>query len=307
MQIRFQRVSYGGWRNCYKIFNKSVDIIVTADVGPRVIRFGFKGEPNEFWENTPVVGKKGGKAWVNFGGHRLWHSPESIPRTYYPDNFPVKVENHKTFLRFIQPVEKTTGIIKEMDFAFSSPVTTKIKVTHRLRNVGQWPVEFAIWALSVMAPGGMAVIPLPPRGPHSDPRNLQPKNLMSMWSYTNLRDPRWTWGERYILLQQSNNEKPQKVGVLDNEGWVGYCNHGNLFVKTYKVLKGVSYPDYNSNVETFTNDQMLEVETLSPLSVVKPDGSIEHVEFWYLFENVVKPRNDEDVERYILPKVKPLL
>ena len=36
-----ERVEYGGWANCYRLHNDVVELIVTADVGPRIIRFGF--------------------------------------------------------------------------------------------------------------------------------------------------------------------------------------------------------------------------------------------------------------------------
>ena len=37
-------------------------------------------------------------------------------------------------------------------------------LTHRLTNVGQKPTDLAPWALTVMAPGGVEIIPLPPKG-----------------------------------------------------------------------------------------------------------------------------------------------
>jgi hypothetical protein len=51
---------------------------------------------------------------------------------------------------------------------------------------------------------------------------------------------------------------------------------------------------------------MLELETLSPIARVEPGGVIEHVENWYLWRDVAPPRDDDDVERDILPKVTSL-
>ena len=33
---------------------------------------------------TLEKGKTGGSEWHIYGGHRLWHAPEVMPRTYYP-------------------------------------------------------------------------------------------------------------------------------------------------------------------------------------------------------------------------------
>lgn len=38
-----EKVPYGGWQNCYKVSNGVVELVATADVGPRLIRFGFVG------------------------------------------------------------------------------------------------------------------------------------------------------------------------------------------------------------------------------------------------------------------------
>ena len=304
MAVLVKKITYKGWRNCVQISNSQADLIVTADVGPRVIRFGFKGGVNEFKEYEQMVGKKGGKKWLIYGGHRLWHAPEQMPRTYFPDNQPVKVEKHKGFVRFIQPVETTTGIQKEIDITLA-PSQAKVKVLHRLRNLGPWAVELAPWALTVMAHGGRIIIPLPPRGPHTDPRNLLPCNIISMWSYTDMQDPRWTWGSRYLMLRQDpGRHEPQKIGVLVRDGWTAYANHGNLFVKKFTYRPGASYPDYGCSVETFTNDEMLEVETCAPYVKLEPGAAVEHTEHWSLFKNVPMPRNDADVDRDVLPVIK---
>ena len=40
---------------------------------------------------------------------------------------------------------------------------------------------------------------------------------------------------------------------------------GSLFVKTIEFRDGATYPDFGCNFETFTNEEMLEVEALGPL------------------------------------------
>ena len=48
--VQSTTTEYRGWPNCYRLSNGLIDLIVTTDVGPRVIRFGFVGEENEFKE-----------------------------------------------------------------------------------------------------------------------------------------------------------------------------------------------------------------------------------------------------------------
>jgi hypothetical protein len=294
-------ISYKGWERCYRLTNGTVELVVTGDVGPRVIRFGFVDDANEFWEAPGLLGKTGGDAWVNYGGHRLWHAPEAEPRTYAPDNAPVtSVEEREDFVRFVQPVEASTGIGKAMDISLD-PEAARVIVTHRLRNTNLWAVELAPWALSVMAPGGTAVIPLPPRGPH--PENLAPNSRLVLWAYTDMTDPRWTWGERFVLLRQDpQTAKPQKVGAFVPDGWAAYVRDEHLFLKTFDVAQG-DYPDLGANVETFTNTKMLELETLAPLVKLAPGAEVTYVEHWRLFDGVPTPASDEDVAREVLPLV----
>jgi len=297
-----EKVSYRGWPNCYRLSNGLVDLVVTSDVGPRIIRFGFLNQVNEFKEYDAMMGLTGGDEWRIYGGHRLWHAPEATPRTYYPDNEPVRVEEHPGFVRLIQPTETTTGIQKELDIHLWSD-SAHAKVVHRLRNHNLWAVELAPWALTVMAPGGKIIIPLPPRGSH--PEHLLPVNTLTLWAYTDLSDPRWTWGRKYILLRQDPAATtPQKIGAMVPDGWVAYANRGHLFVKKFSHVPEATYPDFGCSVETFTNADMLEVETVAPLVNLQPGTTVEHVEDWFLFDNVPVPQDDADVDRHVLPLVR---
>ena len=48
--MKVDKVEYKGWHNCYRVSNGEIEAIVTADVGPRIIRFGFVGGQNLFKE-----------------------------------------------------------------------------------------------------------------------------------------------------------------------------------------------------------------------------------------------------------------
>jgi hypothetical protein len=300
-----EQIAYKGWPTCYRLSNGLIDLIVTGDVGPRIIRLGFVGEGNEFKEFDGMLGLTGGDEWRVYGGHRLWHAPEMMPRTYWPDNVPIEAQSHSGVARFVQPVEATTGIQKEIDIRLF-PDRAGATVTHRLWNRNLWPVELAPWALSVMAPGGVGIVPLPPRGSHAE--HLLPTGTLALWAYTDMADPRWRWGTRYVLLRQDEQARlEQKIGVHVTEGWVAYARQGHLFVKTFTYVAGAVYPDLGCPVELFTNSDMLEVETLGPVAKLEPGAAVEHVEEWHLFRDVPAPADDDDVDRYILPKVKEII
>ncbi len=288
----FEKIQYGGWDNCYRLANDQVDLVVTGDVGPRVIRFGFIGQPNMFKEFPDQLGKTVGDQWMPFGGHRLWHAPESQPRTYYPDFDAVLIQNIENGLIATQKPEPTTGIQKQIEIRLS-PDKPEVTLKQRLYNHNLWAVDCATWSVTVMAPGGVAILPLPPRGPHPD--FLLPTSSLSIWPYTNLSDPRWMLGEKFILLRQdATSSKPQKLGLYTIAGWGAYANQGYLFKKQVPIHFQGLYPDLGANFEVFTNSKMLELETLGPIETIQPKGHIELQEHWTLYNDIPPIHTEAD-------------
>src|SRR5579862_1487629 len=231
-KVVIEQVEYARWPNCYRLANDQMELVVTTDVGPRVIRCGFIGGENEFKEYPDQLGTSGEENWKIYGGHRLWHGPEDAVRTYQPDNGPVKFEQVDGGVRLLQPVESLTGIQKEMEVRLALD-RAQVSIVHRLRNTTSSSVRVAPWALSVMAPGGTAILPLPKRGSH--PEDLPAASSLILWKYTDMTDPRWTWGRQYVLLRQDATRgiKPQKFGATVPDGWMGYARANRLFVKTF--------------------------------------------------------------------------
>jgi len=262
-ETTMERVAYGGWENCLRMSNGTVELIATTDVGPRIIRYGFVGQDNEFKENPGDLGQTGGERWRAYGGHRLWHAPENQPRTYAPDNGPVQSEFRDGALLLTQPVEPSTGIQKQMEIRLSA-TGSHVEVNHILTNDGLWDVELAPWALSVMAPGGVLVIPQEPYGPH--PQNLLPVRPVILWAYSKMSDragPGVISGA--YARPTPKPSRPAKAGFGNRQGWMAYARGSNLFVKRFGCDLAATYPDMGCNCETFTNLDMLEAETLGPL------------------------------------------
>ncbi len=279
-EVTMEKVPYAGWPNCVRVSNGTVELIATSDVGPRIIRFGFVGGQNMFKEFPDMIGKTGGEEWLNYGGHRLWAAPEAKPRTYFPDNFPVKADWDGKTLTLTPPPETVNGLQKQM--AVTMAASGEVRVVHKMTNIGRWEIELAPWALTVMAQGGRAILPQEKFIPHTE--YLLPARPVVLWHYTQMADPRWIWGNKYIQLRQDPKATvPQKAGILNKQGWAAYALNGELFVKRYQVDEKGKYPDFGCNTECFTNADILEVETLGPLTKLAPDGgSVQHEETWSL-------------------------
>lgn len=283
-------VEFGKWGKCARLASETVELLVTLDFGPRIIRFGFIGGQNLLKETPEVIGAT--DEWVNYGGHRLWHAPEVRPRTYAPDNSPVEHTFENNTLIVTQPVEKENGILKQMQIRFISE--TEVEVKHLITNQNPWTIELAPWALSVMAAGGTAIVPQEEYKPHTE--ELLPARPLVLWHYTDMSDPRFTWGKEYILLKQDPAaDTPQKFGVLNRQGWAAYLLGNDLFSKHIDVLPEGVFPDCGCNTELFTNQKMLEVETLAPLQKIEPGAVAEHTEKWALTRLAKTPASDEEI------------
>src|SRR3974390_1382871 len=90
--VKVDKTPYKGWPNCYRVTNGEIELIVTADVGPRIIRFGFVNGPNLFKEFPDQLGKTGEEKFQLRGGDRVWKAPEDPVATWAPDNVPVEIK-----------------------------------------------------------------------------------------------------------------------------------------------------------------------------------------------------------------------
>lgn len=289
-----ERISYGGWPNCLRIHDENVELIVTTDVGPRVIRYGFVGGPNIFKEFADQMGRSGESTWQPRGGHRIWIAPEVVPETYASDNYPCRATLFPDAVEVTAPIEPKTGLEKTIRVQLSQ---AGVIVTHRIKNCSEQPKTLAPWALSMMAPGGVGITTFPPRGTH--PENLPPTNPLIMWAFTDLSDPRWMFTKKYLILRHDpKNTSPQKLGLFNSHTMGAYLLGSDLFVKRYDADSTKTYADFGASYETFTNEAFLELETLGPLEELAPGETVEHVERWSLHGGVaIDEWTDAELDR----------
>ena len=298
--MQIEKIPYGGWPNCYRLSNGVVELILTSDVGPRVIRFGFLRGQNLFKEFTEQLGGTGEKTWQIRGGHRVWIGPEDERYTYGLDNSPVKITMLPDGLRATQPTEPETGIQKELEIRLDE-AGTHVAVLHRYFNRNNMAVEFAPWASSVMAQNGVGITGFPPRGTH--PEMLAPTNPLVMWAYTDWSDPRWIFMTKYLGLRQDPKAvTPQKAGLFNPHTFGAYLLENELFIKQYEADPNKTYPEFFCSYQTFTNADFLELETFGPLTKLQPGQSTGLLEEWSLHKDVqIDQWTDAELDKVLLP------
>ena len=300
---------FGGWSKNLKLSNDSVELVVTLEVGPRIISFRPLNGRNIFKVVAAQSGKSNESDWKIRGGHRLWTAPEDFDRvtegrslTYVIDNSSVEHQIQGEYtVRVSHKMDHPEKIHREMVVTLEAR-GPRVKVEHSITNQGDAPLEFAPWALTVMAENGYAIIPRPPIGSH--PEDFSPNQLIVVWPFTDLSDARLRLGRRVTKLSQA--DRPGlKFGLRHAEGWVGYALGDELFLKTIPLIEGAAYPDKGTNFQTFTNHEILELESLGPIQKVAPGETVNHVESWAVFSGVVLPDTEDEenllraVETYV--------
>jgi hypothetical protein len=269
-------------RPTYTLENKFLRV-ETLTTSARIVRFTPAGRPNLFADlGTETVPTLYGDFYLH-GGHRLWHAPEAMPRTYMPENEDATLSEIPGGVRIDQPAEPWTHIAKSIEIRLN-PERPQVIVRHELRNDGAWSVELAPWAITMLRQGGTGIFPQP-QG-NADSAGLLANRHISIWPYTRLDDPRLVLRDDCILVKANPSLPPTKIGYFNPHGWQAYWIDGLLFVKRYEAIPGAHYPDGDCNTETYCNNKFIELEILGPLTNLAPGATIVHNETWELYESL---------------------
>lgn len=267
----------------------------TLATAPRIVRFQPQGKMNLFAHLPPdPVPTPYGDFFLH-GGHRLWHAPEAMPRTYIPDNEGAEVSRFPDGLRLSQSAEPWTHIAKSIEIRLN-PERPQLAIQHELRNDGPWTVELAPWALTMFRLGGTAVFPQPAN--NVDPNGLLPNRQLAIWPYSKIDDPRLKLRDDYILLHTSSSPglPPIKIGYFNPAGWQGYYLDDVLFVKRFDPRPGAAFPDGGCNTESYCNHQFIELESLGPLRPLHPGETATHTEIWELYDSLDQPFLSKEIQ-----------
>lgn len=285
--VKVEKKSFQGWENCISISNGEVEVIVTTDVGPRIISYSIDGGKNHMAVFPETAGKSGGEEFVGYGGHRLWHAPEDIIRTYQPDNSPVEFRILENGVILHAAIEQKTQLSKSMRVTMDEDGT--VYVDHRITNHGLFDVEVALWGLTMFDVGGLLVVP----NSNHDTTPIA-NRAVALWPYCSMNDPRVYWGDKFITVKPMDMKNPFKLGATCHRGWAAYFNHNNLVVKEFPFYENAQYPNYNCNFESYTNDRFIEIESLTPLLIIPPQSYEEYTEIWHIYKDISEPKRDDE-------------
>ncbi len=301
MAVTHQIEEYQNYGKVVAITNGAVELKVTVDIGPRVIYLALAGGQNIMFndddravtngKNDPVYeaafGK--GKCWQIVGGHRIWFSPEEYPYSYMPEDEPVEWSCDGNQFTFKPKPAPTLGLQFSLELVVDNkkPIVT---VNNIIDNRSGGIRNIAVWALSVLAPNGLEIVPQP-----KEQTGFLSNRTVELWPYTNMADSRVYWGKDYITLRsvEGTPDGAFKFGISNTVGRSAYILNGTAFVKKFTHNKHGVYPDHGMSFETYTNERFIEMETLGELNGMLPNERSVHTEQWVL-KKVAKTPNPKN-------------
>jgi hypothetical protein len=294
--IKTKTTQFAGYE-CIQIGNDTVSLWVAKSFGPRVIALTLEGGHNLFAELPDARLECPGAGYFSLrGGHRLWYAPEYPPRTYLPDDEVVQIVEIDNGLKITQPVEAQTGLQKSILITLPDQ-TAKVVLEHTIRNHANEALELAPWAVTMLKPGGVAILPQPVG--LVDKYGVLPNRSISLWPYTQVNSPQIIWGDAYIFIRADLNENKLKIGFPNSAGWLGYFLNGTLFVKYARYDQKESYYDQQSSSECYCDAGVLELETFGPRTTLGPGESVTHREIWKIFGCVSFESSEDSVEQLV--------
>jgi len=294
--IKTKITQFAGYE-CIQIGNDTVSLWVAKSFGPRVIGLTLKGGHNLFAELPDTRLECPGAGHYSLrGGHRLWWAPEYPPRTYLPDDEAVQIEETGNGLIVTQLVETQTGLQKSISITLPDQ-TAKVVLDHIILNRANEALELAPWAVTMLKPGGVAILPQPVG--QVDKYCVLPNRSISLWPYTQVNSPHIMWGDRYIFIRADLKENKLKIGFPNPVGWLGYYLNGTLFMKYARYDQKESYFDQQSSSECYCDAGVLELETFGPRTTLGPGESVTHREIWKIFRCVSFEANEDSVEQVV--------
>ncbi len=275
--------------------NDQLRLDYLLESGPRLVRLILAGSSENVLAEAPDV--HWSTPWGEYhlrGGHRVTIAPEALELSYVPEDGGVMVEDAPGGVRLIRPTEIGSGVSKSIEIQLQ-PDRPAVTLRHTVRNDRSVPLEIAVWCITQLPLGGIAVAPLRTA---SIVNRHRPDRQVVLWPYTSWQDARLFADDDYVWIDAQSAEDELKIGLL-TRGWIGYLRSGVFFLKRFAPQLELPHPDLNSNTQLYCNQRFIELESLAPLTVLEPGQSTVHVETWEIYRNVTLPHTIEGLGELI--------
>lgn len=265
------------WGKVLWLRNAGVEIGAALEFGIRIVHVSCEGMENLYYEQPTDRSDNftTEEGWILYGGHRMWLAPESS-RSYYPDNTPISYTLLADGVLLEQGEDPWKKEKKSLQIRFLED--GGVELLHSFRNTSDDTVVGTSWGINTLDSGGTAKINFScgTRGGYN------PKRVVSLWSDTNLHDPRLTFDRESLTATHMDIEDYLKLGLYSNPGNAVFQNKGQELTITFDAQPMEAYMDGGCNFELYMCRKFTELETLGTRTEIRPGECACHGEVWHL-------------------------
>jgi hypothetical protein len=281
-----EKVSWKG-HAAYRLVHGGVEAIIVPALSGRLMALRFIGGENALW-NAPegTVFKKG--EWANWGGEKVWPSPQSDwalfnnpswpPHPTY-DGMPHQARvSPEGWLETQGPVTEGWGVRVKRAFTFDT-LANELVIASTFTKVAGEPRFIAAWNVVQVPPPDVIYIPANPKSPYKDSVHWFGGAMPKEAHKTEL-------GNDGLLAYTPTEQGGYKLGT-DAPLAHAAATKGDLALILRSLKQAGSYPEgaegsgfpitvWNNGSSTPTA-RYNEIEVMSPLTKLRKGDSLLHV------------------------------
>ncbi len=274
---------YHGWAGVYRLSNGTVDLVFVPQIG-RILRYGYVGERNVLWENAALAGKttdlsRSGSDWQNYGGDKLWPSPQSAwgwPPDPISDSGAQTVKvlaNRRLLVTGLE--SRKYGVRFQREIAMN-PSGTGVTIRNTMTNVSGKVAEWGIW--EVAQADDPAETELAASSADRFPGGYK------IFKEMKPADGQVTIQGGTVRIRRRADHSG-KIGGRSLGGWIESRWSTGRFRISADLPRSGDYPDGGCGQEVYTSDdpnRYVEMELLAPIHKLASKASSSVVTHWSL-------------------------
>lgn len=296
-------------QKAYHITDGKAEALVVPSIG-RVMQFSRVGGANWLW-NAPQVKEVQG-SWKNFGGEKVWISPQALwdlhtghgfsPDEAWESGHEAAVLDNPPRLQTTSPVSKC-GVRIVREFSFNEKGQFVIRTT--LEKTDEKPLYCGAWTVTQVTPPDAIYLPTSDASVY--------KNNHYNWSRKPVGNIATLAPDLVRVIPTISGS--YKIGVDAPVTAIAAIRDGVAFIQRSDRTKDGDYPDGAQSagfpVELYDHGDpqrhYLELELLSPMRFLKKDQKLTFEVSWSLRDLPSKDSASESVRRAISALLKGMM
>lgn len=300
MSTEIKQINLKYYGKCVSINNGTVKVIVSVDVGPKIIFWGYTNGENMLYIPYDIL-----------------EYDEPISQKIPPDIF-FKRYGHEIMLAYekSKPVFLSSGttiysILQEgVAFSCSSPKlglsanleiiiqdnSNSIMIVHSIENTNEKTQNFSICSSTFVTQDGTLLVPQ-----NIEDLGNAPNRVLSLWKKSNINDSRLCVANEYLKFNNISTDKLSvlKLGINNRRAWSTYTKDGNTFLMHYLHNKKAKYLNFDSSFIIDSKKELLSLKILSPIYNVQKNEVAKMAEYWSLFPTKVSFNDHNEIKKFI--------